>query len=54
VLTLEDTPYNRYLKGIQTRQTHNGYFSIDKKTKHLVDPETGVEIRWRNRRRGCL
>ena len=41
VLTLEDTPYNRYLKGIQTRQTHNGYFSIDKKTKHLVDPETG-------------
>lgn len=41
VLTLEDTPYNRHLKGIQARQTHNGYFSIDKKTKHLVDPETG-------------
>jgi type III restriction enzyme len=41
VLTLEDTPYNRHLKGIQTRQTHDGYFSIDKKTKHLVDPETG-------------
>ena len=41
VLTLEDTPYNRHLKGIHARQTHNGYFSIDKKTKHLVDPETG-------------
>ncbi len=41
VLSLEDTPYNRYLNGIPTRQTHNGYFSIDKKTKHLVDPETG-------------
>jgi type III restriction enzyme len=41
VLTLEDTPYNRYLKGIATTQTHNGYFSIDKKTKRMVDPETG-------------
>ena len=41
VLTLEDTPYNRHLKGIPARQTHNGYFSIDKKTRHLVDPETG-------------
>ena len=41
VLTLEDTPYNSYLKGIATKTTHNGYFSIDKKTKRLVDPETG-------------
>jgi type III restriction enzyme len=41
VLTLDDTPYNRYLKGIATAQTHNGYFSIDKKTKRMVDPETG-------------
>jgi len=41
VLTLEDTPYSKYLRGIQTSQTHSGYFSIDKKTKHLVDPETG-------------
>lgn len=38
VLTLEDTPYNRYLKGIETGRTHNGYFSIDKKTKRLVNP----------------
>ncbi len=41
VMTLEDTPYNRYLKGIQARQTHNGYFSIDKKSKRLVDPAVG-------------
>ena len=41
VLTLEDTPYNRYLKGIQASITHEGYFSIDKKTKRLIDPETG-------------
>ncbi len=41
VMTIEDTPYNRYLKGIQTNRTHDGYFSIDKKTKHLVDPAVG-------------
>jgi len=41
VLTLDDTPYNRYLKGIATPKTHSGYFSIDKKTKRMVDPETG-------------
>lgn len=41
VMTLEDTPYNRYLKGITAGKTHDGYFSIDKKTKRLVDPETG-------------
>jgi len=41
VLTLDDTPYNRYLKGIATTKTHNGYFSIDKKSKRMVDPETG-------------
>lgn len=41
VMTLDDTPYNRYLKGIQARQTHNGYFSIDNKSKRLVDPLVG-------------
>ncbi|WP_458526187.1 type III restriction-modification system endonuclease [Onishia taeanensis] len=40
VLTLEDSEYNRYLKGINTSDTHNGYFSIDKKSKRLVDPKT--------------
>ena len=39
VLTLEDTPYNRYLKGIEASKTHNGYFSIDKKSKRLVNPD---------------
>jgi len=42
ILTLEDTEYNRYLRGIATARTHEGYFSIDRKTKHLVDPETGA------------
>ena len=42
VLTLEDSPYNRYLKGILTSSTHNGYFSIDKKSKRLVNPSTGA------------
>ena len=41
VLTLEDTSYNRYLKGIATGRTHEGYFSIDKKTKRMVTPDTG-------------
>ncbi|MCQ4254563.1 type III restriction-modification system endonuclease [Stutzerimonas stutzeri] len=41
VMTLEDTAYNSYLKGIQARQTHDGYFSIDKKSKRLVDPSVG-------------
>lgn len=41
VMTLEDTPYNRYLKGIATSRTHEGYFSIDKKSKRMVDPATG-------------
>lgn len=40
VMTLEDSDYHRYLKGIATEKTHNGYFSIDKKSKRLVDPKT--------------
>lgn len=42
VLTLEDSPYNRYLQGIPTSGTHNGYFSIDKKSKRMVNPNTGA------------
>jgi type III restriction enzyme len=38
VLTLFDSPYARYLKGIDVGRTHNGYFSIDKKNR-LVDPK---------------
>jgi type III restriction enzyme len=35
--TLFNAEYIRYLKGIDASQTHNGYFSIDKK-KRMVDP----------------
>lgn len=41
VLTLDDSPYNDYLRGIEVSRTHEGYFSIDKKSKRLVDPATG-------------
>ena len=32
--------YRKHLEGIPADKTHNGYFSIDRKTKHLVDPIT--------------
>lgn len=38
---LLDADYTAYLDGIPVAKTHNGYFSIDKKTKRLVDPATG-------------
>jgi type III restriction enzyme len=38
-LTLFGEAYDKYLKGIDPSKTHNGYFSIDKKTKRLVDPK---------------
>ena len=31
--------YREYLNRIEANSTHNGYFSIDKKTKQLVDPK---------------
>ncbi|MDA3821397.1 MAG: DEAD/DEAH box helicase family protein [Bacteroidales bacterium] len=33
-----DPAYQAYLKRIDVSKTHNGYFSIDKKSKSLVDP----------------
>lgn len=39
--TLLEPDYNAYLNGIAVQKTHAGYFSIDKKTKQLVDPVTG-------------
>lgn len=39
VLELEDTPWTKYLKSITVDKTHSGYFSIDKKTKRLTDPD---------------
>jgi type III restriction enzyme len=41
-LTLEDSPYNHYLKAIEASKTHEGYFSIDKKSKRLVNPNTAA------------
>lgn len=38
-LELENTAYQQFLKGIAPANTHNGYFSIDKKSKRLVDPD---------------
>src|SRR5690606_19567369 len=46
VMDLVETPYIRYLKGIAVTDTHSGYFSIDKKTKKLKDPD--VEKRGEN------
>jgi type III restriction enzyme len=42
VLTLDDTPYHRYLRGIQASRTHNGYFSQDKKTKRFIDSKAAA------------
>ena len=36
-----DPAYQAYLKRVGVSKTHNGYFSIDKKSKHMVDPVTG-------------
>jgi len=38
MLTLFGDEYDQYLKGIPVGKTHNGYFSIDKKTSRLIDP----------------
>ncbi len=42
VLDLDETAYVQYLKGIPVRKTHSGYFSIDKKSKRLVDPDVAA------------
>jgi type III restriction enzyme len=41
-LPLDGGGYQKYIKGIQVGRTHNGYFSIDKKTKKLTDPSFKV------------
>ncbi|TXI34889.1 MAG: restriction endonuclease subunit R, partial [Niabella sp.] len=40
-LALDNEAYRKHLAGIDVKKTHEGYFSIDKKTKRLKDPETG-------------
>ncbi len=42
-ITLVETPYIKYLKGIATRDTHKGYFSIDKKTGRMIDSKDNKE-----------
>ncbi len=39
VMDLDETAYVQYVKGIPAGKTHSGYFSIDKKSKRLVDPD---------------
>jgi len=36
-IKLYETPYINYLKGISVKDTHKGYFSIDKKTGRSID-----------------
>ncbi|MBR2584699.1 MAG: hypothetical protein IKE64_04635, partial [Thermoguttaceae bacterium] len=35
-----DQRYNDYIRNIPVVKTHAGYFSVDKRTGHLVDPKT--------------
>lgn len=37
-LAFDNEEYRKYLGNILPERTHNGYFAIDKKTKHLKDP----------------
>lgn len=37
-----DDPYIQYLNRIQVKETHKGYFSIDKKSNRYVDPKVST------------
>lgn len=41
-LPLDNQHYRKYLADIHVGNTHNGYFSIDKKTKKLTDPSVKI------------
>ena len=41
-LALDNEIYRKYLAGIAPTKTHNGYFSVDKKTNRMKDPAVGV------------
>lgn len=41
-LAIDNEAYRKYLAGIDPAKTHNGYFSIDKKTNRLKDPVVGA------------
>lgn len=39
-LNIENDPYLNYLNEIDKDRTHNGYFSVDKKSQQMIDPRT--------------
>lgn len=41
-LAIDNEAYRTHLAGIEVSKTHNGYFSIDKKTNRLKDPAVGA------------
>jgi type III restriction enzyme len=41
-LEIDNEAYRKHLAGIDVRKTHNGYFSIDKKTNRMKDPVVGA------------
>jgi len=41
-LAIDNDAYRKHLTGIDAAKTHNGYFSIDKKTNRLKDPAVGA------------
>lgn len=42
-LAIDNESYRKYLAGIDASKTHNGYFSIDKKTNRLKNPDVGTK-----------
>ncbi|MBT9159695.1 MAG: hypothetical protein DDT26_00956 [Dehalococcoidia bacterium] len=41
-LAIDNDAYRKHLAGIDAAKTHNGYFSVDKKTNRLKDPTVGA------------
>jgi type III restriction enzyme len=41
-LEIDNDAFRKHLAGIDAAKTHNGYFSIDKKTNRLKDPAVGA------------
>ena len=42
-IILGNQSYRKYLSDIHVHSTHNGYFSIDKKSKKLIDPRFKIQ-----------
>ncbi|MCA3151412.1 MAG: DEAD/DEAH box helicase family protein [Rhodocyclaceae bacterium] len=42
-LAIDNDAYRKHLAGIDAAKTHNGYFSVDKKTNRLKDPTVGAK-----------